>query len=202
MGNEKLVSKFSKMRDRRLKLRVTKQKFKDLFTAQRIFRLSIMFILVIILSLTLGRELLVAGQGSLHSFVLVHFSGYLFFFLLPVEALIPYYYSLGYPVGQLFGLALITAVAAQTIDYIIGRLAPKYITMNLIGEKRYLKIQNFCDLYGGRIVFCVNLFPLSSSVIAAISGVLHYNFWKWLLYSTLGLIVKYGVILFVLWKWF
>ncbi len=202
MVDDKLERKFKRKRDRRLAIKVTTQKFKDLFTPARIFRLSIIVFLIGFLSITLGRELLITGKGSLNSFLLVHFSGYLFFFLLPVEVLIPYYHSLGYSSQLLFGLAIITAVSAQLIDYLIGRLAPSHITINLVGERRYLKIQKFVENYGGRIVFCFNLFPLSSSVIAAISGVLHYSFWRWLLYSTLGLIVKYAVILFVLVYWF
>ncbi|MAG61092.1 hypothetical protein CL619_04865 [archaeon] len=199
---DKLVRNFKRKRDRRRRIRYAKKKFVDLLTPIMILRLSLIVVLVFILSLTLGRELLTSGEGSLYSFVIVHFSGYLFFFLLPVEGLIPYYYSLGYSFTQLFTLAIFTAVAAELIDYGIGRLAPNHITRHFVGEKRYQRIQKFVDKYGGMIVFIFNLFPLSSSVLSAIAGVLEYNFWRWLFYSTLGLFVKYSVILFVLVKWF
>ena len=201
MVTDTQYQRFKKKRERKVKLRESKQKFKDLFTPIRLLRLAIIVFLISLLSMTLGRELLIAGQGSLQSFIIVHFSGYLFFFLLPVEALIPYYYSLGYSSWLLFGLALITAIAAQLIDYGIGRLAPSHITKSLVGEERYAKIQKFVDRYGSGLIFFFNLFPLSSSVVAAVAGVLHFSLWRTVLYSSLGLLVKYAVILFVLGVW-
>lgn len=200
-SSEKRYQKFKKKRDRKVQIRESKEKLKDLFTPIRVLRLSIIIVLIVILSMTLGRELLIAGQGSLNSFIVVHFSGYLFFFLLPVEGLIPYYYLLGYSPFLLYGLAIVTAISAQLIDYGIGRLAPSHLTASLIGEQRYHRIQSFVEKYGAWIVFCFNLFPLSSSVVAAIAGVLEYKLWKTVFYSTLGLLVKYAVILLAL-NWF
>lgn len=202
MVDEKLVRKFKKKRDRKRKVRYVKQRFKNLLTPMMVLRLSLIVVLVSILSLTLGRELLIAGEGSIYSFIILHFSGYLFFFLLPVEGLIPYYYSLGYSFIQLFGLAMVTAIVAELIDYGIGRLAPSNMVIHFVTERRYQKIQNFVDKHGGWIVFVFNLFPLSSSVLSAVAGVLEYNFWKWLFYSVLGLTIKYLVLLFVLIKFF
>jgi membrane protein DedA with SNARE-associated domain len=183
------------------KYQKSKQKLIDLITPVRIIRLGILLFLIAFLSLTLGREILTVGQGSISSFIIVHFAGYLFFFLLPVEALVPYYYSQGFLPELLFVLAIVTAVCAQTIDYLIGRLAPSTITRHLIGERRYLRIQSFVEKHGGWLIFVFNLFPLSSSVVAVISGVLDFSFWRWLVYSSVGLLVKYAVILLVLNWW-
>ncbi|MBT4446592.1 hypothetical protein HOA92_02580 [archaeon] len=193
------VKKKRALRQRtKARLRRGKQKLKDLFTPIRIARLGILLLLIGFLSVTLGRELLTVGQGSISSYILVHFAGYLFFFLLPVEALVPYYHSLGFLPELLFVLAIVTAVAAQLIDYLIGRLAPNRITKHLVGEKRYLKIESFVEKHGAWLIFIFNLFPLSSSVVAVVAGVLEYRWWKWLIYSGLGLIVKYLVILILL----
>ena len=196
--DEKIVRKFKRKRDRKVAVQERKDAVKTLFTPKIILRLLSIVLLIALLSITLGRELFLTGEGSLSSFVLLHFAGYLFFFLLPVEGLLPYYLSLDYSVYLLFFLSLVTAIFAEVIDYAIGRLAPRKVTEGLIGQRRYQKIQCFIEKYGGWIVFIFNLFPLSSSVVSVLAGVLQYPFWKWFLLSTVGLMLKYSFLLFVL----
>ena len=85
-----------------------------------IYGLISIILAVTLISLTIGKEIIAGKQLSLLSFAMVNFSGYLFFFLLPVETLIPFYVSAGYNGWLLFSIALSTAVVAQAIDYFIG----------------------------------------------------------------------------------
>ena len=47
--------------------------------------------IILIISFTLGREIMSGRQPGLWSFTIIHFAGYLFFLLMPVELLVPYY---------------------------------------------------------------------------------------------------------------
>ncbi len=56
----------------------------------RILSVAAMIVTIIaIVSSTLGREIMSGRQPGLWSFSTIHFAGYLFFLVMPVEALIP-----------------------------------------------------------------------------------------------------------------
>ncbi|HIF22312.1 MAG TPA: hypothetical protein EYQ27_10490, partial [Gemmatimonadetes bacterium] len=94
---------------------------------------SIMLILiVVIVGSTLGRELMQGEHPGLLSFGLIHFAGYLFFLLMPVEALVPYYLAAGDSASVLIGLSVATALLAQTIDYGIGYVVSERVVDTLI----------------------------------------------------------------------
>jgi hypothetical protein len=90
-----------------------------------------------LVSTTLGRAIYAGHTPGLGSFAAIHFAGYLFFLLMPVEALVPIYQAEGHPGATLIMIALATAFAAQVIDYSIGRAVSDRVIDDLIGEKRY-----------------------------------------------------------------
>lgn len=145
---------------------------------------------ILIVSFTLGREWYEGKNQSLVSFALIHFSGYLFFLLMPVEVAYIYYLSF-FSDFEMFSIAMATAVTAQLVDYFIGYSVSTAIVNNLVGEKRILKAEKHILKYGNLTIFIFNLFPLSSSVIAVAAGMLKYSFKGFILYSTVGLAVKY-----------
>jgi len=151
-------------------------------------------IAIIIASLTVGHELYNEGRNqSLISFAVVHFSGYLFFLLMPVEMAFIYYLSY-FQTITLVLVALSTAVLAQIIDYLIGRsFSPKFLS-NLAGEKRILKAEDYIFKYGNLTIFIFNLLPLSSPLIALAAGILRFRFKNLMLYSLFGLILKYVIL--------
>jgi membrane protein DedA with SNARE-associated domain len=148
---------------------------------------------ILIVSFTLGREWYEGKNQSLISFALIHFSGYLFFLLMPVEVAYVYYLTF-FPNWEMLTVALTTAGVAQLIDYYIGVSVSTAIINNLVGEKRILKAEKHILKYGNLTILIFNLFPLSSSVIAVAAGMLKYNFKKFLVCSMLGLVVKYIVL--------
>jgi len=150
-------------------------------------------IVIAIVSMTIGREIYEGRNQSLTSFGLVHFSGYLFFLLMPVEMAFIYYLSF-YSDLELIWVALVTAFTAQFADYIIGLFFRFKSLSAIVGEQRILKAEKYIRKYGNLTIFVFNFLPLSSPVIALAAGLLKYRFKDFALFSVLGLFLKYLVL--------
>lgn len=159
-----------------------------------IFTIIGFFLVILLLSLTIGRHIVAGKQPTLTSFSTIHFAGYLFFIVMPVEALMPYYIAQGYNLTLLLVLAVITALIAQLIDYGIGYLAPNEIIKEIIGIKKYKKSKRIIDKYGKIIIFIFNLFPLSSPIVVLVAGMMRFKLKHTIFYSFLGLFLKYFAI--------
>ena len=149
---------------------------------------------IILASITIGRQIYYQRQPDILSFSLIHFGGYLFFLLMPVEILFTYYLIRDYNLIILIIVALATAIAAQTIDYLIGYVVSNQIIYKIIGEKKYKKTEKYMNRYGNLTIFVFNFLPLSSPILALVAGMLRYKFRNLLFYSFLGLSIKYVVI--------
>jgi len=112
---------------------------------------------------------------------------------MPVELAYIYYLSF-FSEWEMITVALTTATAAQIIDYYIGLSMSTAIVNNLVGEKRILKAEKHILKYGSLTIFIFNLFPLSSPVISVAAGMLKFRFKIFIIYSTVGLLVKYIVL--------
>jgi len=150
-------------------------------------------IAILIFSFTLGRELYEGRNQTLFSFGLVHFSGYLFFLLMPVELAFVYYLSF-FREWEVIVIALTTAELAQIIDYFIGLSISQKIIHNLVGEKRILESEKHILKYGNLTILLFNLLPLSSPLIAVAAGMLKYRFNDFIFFSTVGLVLKYLIL--------
>ena len=153
-------------------------------------------IIIAILSLTIGKDILAGKQPGLQSFAIIHFAGYLFFLLMPVEALVPYYVSQGHSSFSLVVIAVVTAMLAQIIDYGIGFLFSEKVVDGLISEKRYKKAQKTIEKYGSIAILLFNLLPLSSPILVAAAGMVKLRLRIVLLYSLIGLVIKYAAIIY------
>lgn len=148
--------------------------------------------MAIIGSLTLGRDIYEAGEKSLYSFAIINFFGYLFcFFLMPMELAFIFYLRTGYDSLMLNIVAVLTAMASQIIDYLIGYFFSARIIDSLIGRKRHEKAEDEIRKYGNWTLFFSNLLPLSSPIISLAAGMLKYHKKDALLYSTAGMICRY-----------
>ena len=154
-------------------------------------------IAIFLVSATLGRAIYGGQSPSLTSFALIHFAGYLFFLLMPVEALVPIYQGEGHAGSTLILIAIATAIAAQLIDYGIGRSIKEDSIHELIGEKRYLRFKATIDKWGGWAIFLFNLMPLSSPNMLLVAGMTRYSARRAFLYSVIGLTGKYVAIVYV-----
>ena len=150
----------------------------------------------LIVSSTLGREIMAGRQPGLWSFSIIHFAGYLFFLLMPVEALVPYYQAEGHAGIVLVGLSIATAVVAQTIDYGIGRVLSEKV-LSMIGHKKYDRFKGRIDRYGGWAIFTFSLLPLSSPNVLLVAGMVRFNTVYALTISVAGLAAKYLAIVYL-----
>lgn len=159
-------------------------------------RLSVLLILIVTMavigSLTIGRDIYNVGEKSLYSFAIVNFFGYLFvFFLMPMELAFIFYLRMGYDSVMLNLVAVLTAMASQIVDYLIGYFFSARIIDKLIGRKRYGKAEDEIRKYGNWTLFFSNLLPLSSPIISLAAGMLKYRKKDAFLYSFTGMICRY-----------
>jgi membrane protein DedA with SNARE-associated domain len=158
--------------------------------SKTVFIVVTSFAAVLIFSFTIGKDIYDGKNQSLSSFGLIHFSGYLFFLLMPVEMAFIYYLTFQKKVVLIL-LALGTAVIAQIIDYLIGISVSSRIINKLVGVKRIKRAEKYIKKYGNITVFIFNILPLSSPVIALVAGMLKFSFKDLMLYSICGLVLKY-----------
>ena len=159
-------------------------------------RLGILALLIItmgvIASLTIGRDIYESEEKSLYSFAIINFFGYLFFFLLmPMELAFIFYLRTGYDPLMLNLVAVSTAMASQTIDYLLGYFFSARIIDQLIGRKRYEKAEDEIRKYGNWALFLSNLLPLSSPIISLAAGMLKYRAKDALFFSFMGVVCRY-----------
>jgi len=162
-----------------------------------IFSFITIVLAVLIISLTIGKEIIAGHQLSLLSFTIVNFAGYLFFLLMPVEVLVPYYISAGHKGYLIILLAVGGALVAQVINYVVGYLMSAEVIHSLIGKKRYKKIEDKIHSYGIWAILFFNLFPLSSSVLSLAAGMVRFKLKSLLLYTFIGLTIKYFILIYL-----
>ncbi len=148
---------------------------------------------ICVFSFTIGRELYAEKTESIFSFGLVHFSGYLFFLLMPVELAFIYYLPF-YSGLEVIAVALATTMVVQCIDYGFGRLIRPKRIFKLMDREKIVKAEHKIRQYGMLTIFVFNLLPLSSPVIALAAGMLHYRFKRFFAVSAFGLLLKYLVL--------
>lgn len=177
----------------------SREQFRNLqnIPLKRVVYASFFFALAIaVASLTVGREIYAGAEPTVLSFSIVHFAGYLFFLVMPVELAFIYALSPANAVYMVF-LALGTALLAQLIDYSLGYLWSDNIIDNIIGRHRYDETKKRIGKYGNMTIFFFSLLPISSPIVIVIAGVLKHNLTDVLFFSLLGLTIKYAVIALV-----
>ncbi len=161
----------------------------------RITRITIAALLIIIASLTVGRDIYYGSRDEgLLSFAVINTCGYLFFIFIPVEIAFVYYLNSQISVLALCAVAIGTALFSQALDYTIGLLISNKFIDNLIGRSKYEKAQAKLLKYGSLTIFAFNALPLSSPVISLAAGMLRFRVRDTLISTVLGLIAKYALL--------
>lgn len=153
-----------------------------------------LFIGTLVISLTYSDNIIESRNISLESFLVINFLGYLFFLIMPVEALFLYYLTGGYNVMTLIFAATLTGLFGQIVDYLVGKLVNEKYAKEIVGKNKYKKIKNVIHKYGKPIMFVFSLSILSSPIVAFIAGVVKCDWKQIFLYSFLGLLTKYMLI--------
>jgi membrane protein DedA with SNARE-associated domain len=152
-------------------------------------------ILLMVTYLLFMRNFHTEQPPNLISFVFTVFAGYLFFLLMPIELIFIYF------VGQhhhhpaaLVTITVMVAMISQTLDFLIGRFAGEKLIIDIINPRHYDRAKHFLIKFGALTIFLFNLFPLSSPLLSLISGILQYPYRLVFIYSSMGLLLKYGII--------
>jgi membrane protein DedA with SNARE-associated domain len=156
-----------------------------------------MGLVALLVTATVGQDLMANRRPDLGSFALVHFAGYLFFFVMPVEVLIPFYQAEGHAGHVLVALAVSTAFVAQIIDFGIGWALSGDVIHGLLGERRHRRTQATIEKHGVWAILVFNLFPLSSPVLLLVAGMVRFSPWVALPVSLAGLTAKYLLMVYV-----
>lgn len=149
---------------------------------------------IALLSILLRNAFTAGEETTLWTFAAAHFTGYLFFVIAPVEVLYLHMLGEGHSTALLFGLALCSALLAQTADYIIGLAFSGSVIEHIVGEKNYHRNLRRIEIYGGWTIFIFCLFPLSSPIVILMAGMIRYPLLRVLLFSSAGLALKYSAL--------
>lgn len=152
------------------------------------------FVGISLLSLLLRHSIITGAETTIWKFAGVHFAGYIFFIISPVEILYIHMLREGHDVWTLFGVAMGTALLAQAIDYGIGLAFSNTLIEKIIGARKYQRNMRRIEAYGGWTIFFFCLFPLSSPIVVLVAGMIRYSWKQVALFSIAGLALKYAVL--------
>jgi membrane protein YqaA with SNARE-associated domain len=161
----------------------------------KVFTFLAVLIGLILISLTYGNSFFENTPLSFESFILLHFMGYLFFLLMPVEGIFLYYLTEGYSPIPLLIAAILSASLGQLVDYLIGKLVNEKFARDFVGKIKYKNFKSKINKYGSLIIFIFSVSLLPSSIIAFLLGVIKSDWKRVYLYSLLGLTIKYVIVL-------
>lgn len=131
---------------------------------------------------------------NIQTFALVNFAGYLFITMTFVEVLFAQIILLGGNPLTFTMVAIITGLLSLSTDYLIGHTFSRAVLNKIISEKKLEKYQQRIEKYGNPIIFTFNVLPLSSPLLTLAAGLIRYDYKKLMIYSALGLVIKYVAI--------
>ena len=135
-----------------------------------------------------------ASSSLLGSFYVGVFGG-LFFIPTPIELIAMRAINQNsYPI-LVIGFLFIGLLISYSINYIIG-LKLSNIARKLISIKRFYQLKTFVNRYGKYGVLFFNALPLPSQQLTFVLGVFRYNKTRLFVFTLIGQIIKYAVILF------
>ncbi len=188
----RIKERLNKVRIKELK--IDHAKIRKLF-AFSLIGLIIFAIVSLLLELGLDFSSIYGVAKSPITFSILNFIGHIFFVPLPGEEIMFFYFlSTGLSPAFVILLAVSTALAAQTIDYFIGRLVSENVIQKFIKKEKYAIAENYVKRYGAPTIFLFNILPLSSPIILLAAGMLRYDFKKATFWSIAGLTAKYAAI--------
>jgi membrane protein DedA with SNARE-associated domain len=129
-------------------------------------------------------------KGSLLGLFYLTFFGSLFFISIPAELSILYYLGLGHNPALVIIITIIGNLSGHIVDYMFGRVFGENL-INYFLKNRFDGLRGIFDKIGGGIIIVGNILPFGSEVIVIVAGSIKYNFKKFLIYSVVGMTVKY-----------
>lgn len=134
------------------------------------------------------------ASGSLLGFAYLNLVVGLFFVSVPVEIIFLAYLAFGHNPLYLAIISIVTAIIAQTFNYLVGFVLGKRL-LAIIFKKKYGNIRRNIDLYGGVLIIVGNAFPLPMELGTVFLGATRYSFKKMIFYTLIGRTAKYFLLI-------
>lgn len=129
-------------------------------------------------------------KGSLLGLFYLVFLGSLFFISIPAEFSILYYLSLGHNPVWIILITILANLMGHIVDYFFGRLFGESLIRFFIKSK-FDGLKGIFEKIGGGIIVGGNILPFGTEIIVLVVGSIKYNFKKFLIYSLIGMTIKY-----------
>ncbi len=120
--------------------------------------------------------------------------GAIFFITLPVEIIFLYYLGLNYYFMQVLVITLAGNLIGIAFDYFIGWLIGPKVLQWFMKKESYQNFQKKIDKAGAFIVIVGNIIPFPIEWFTVFLGAVRYGFVRLMIYTTLGKIVKFGLL--------
>lgn len=137
-----------------------------------------------------------ANWTSLGLFYL-SFLGSIFFLPIPAEATIIQYINLDYNLFLLIIISTVGGVLALLFNYFFGMLLGKRILKYFLKDN-YEKMKGWVEKYGAIFLLIGAIFPSPLEMVCLIYGGVKYSIKKFIIYTTIGRILKVLMIYFLL----
>ena len=153
---------------------------------------------VALVSSTVGQAIYAGRTPGLGSFATVHFAGYLFFLLMPVEALVPYYQAGGTP-GRMCSSCWRSRPRWRPRRLTMASAAPSGRGSWRISWDASATRSSAASSPDGEAgaILTFNLFPLSSPNMLLVAGMSRFGAVRALALSAAGLLTKYVAIVYL-----
>lgn len=147
-----------------------------------------------LLSLVVSQIRTSITEATLIGLLYAHFLGGLFFVPSPDEII--FYYALlkGNPPILALGIALFGYMAAQLINYFLGKKVRTPL-LTIISKEKLYQTRRFVNKYGSVGVFLFNVLPFPAPLLTFALGIARYNIRKLFILTIAGKVIKYLVII-------
>ncbi len=123
--------------------------------------------------------------------------GSFFFVFLPIEFQFAYYATSKHNIFLVGFILLIGNVIGLSGDYLLGHMFGEKLARKAL-KKKYKTFNKFTEKFAGFFVFFGNLLIFPIEVFSVIVGSSKYTYKKFLLYTFLGKVIKFGVMIFLI----
>ena len=131
---------------------------------------------------------------SLLGFTYINIVIGMFFITFPVEIIFLTFLAFGHNPIILAIIAVITALATQILNYVIGLLFGEKL-LRFIFKEKYDKVREYVNSYGSIVILIGNILPLPIQMANVFLGAMRYSFKKMLLYTLIGRIIKHIILI-------
>lgn len=117
------------------------------------------------------------------------------FIPLPMDLVVLYIVGKGFDPALVAFAAAVGTTLAACVDYLIGYIGSGWIIRRMDQEK-FARTNSWLERWGSIAIFSLSLLPAPFEIVAVAVGALRMRFWKFVVATFAGKIIKYGVFAF------